>query len=224
MNPLKLVWTLVLCLCVGTVLAQALVAAVLFPKMKLNSQRISQIVSIAQGNDIAPAKTVEKPTAPQLETEQASYQEVVEARAVKYRNLELREQQLRNNVTQVQSDESKITDDIKKNKQLVESFQAQLENVRKTSTSKGMDDVLRTLISLKPKQAKELILDMLDKKEIDAVVELIKQMPDKKRANIIGEFKGDDEEKISEVLRRIREGEPDNKAVNTAEEKMKKGT
>jgi hypothetical protein len=49
-------------------------------------------------------------------------------------------------------------------------------------------------------------------------------MPDKKRANIIGEFKGDDEEKISEVLRRIREGEPDNKAVNTAEEKMKKGT
>ena len=36
-----------------------------------------------------------------------------------------------------------------------------------------MEDVRRTLESIKPKQAKELLLEMLDKKEIDAVVSLV---------------------------------------------------
>ena len=45
-------------------------------------------------------------------------------------------------------------------------------------------------------------------------------MPDKKRANIIGEFKDDDKEKLSEVLRRLREGQPEIKAVDNAQAKL----
>jgi hypothetical protein len=219
MKILKIVWLLALCVCVGTVITQGILAAVLLPKMKLNRERISQIATIAQGIDIAPKPETKAPA--QIEGEQVSYQDIIEARAVKFRNLELREQQLRNNLVQVQSEESKIADDIKRNKQLSDSFNAQLEGIKKNSTSAGMDDVLRTLISIKPKQAKELLLEMLDKKEIDAVVMFMKQMPDKKRANIIGEFKTDDEkDKISEVLRRVREGSPEIKAVDKAQEKM----
>ena len=216
-NLLKIVWMLVLCVCVGTIITQMLLAAVLWPKMKLNRERISQIASIAQGVDVAAKEEVKGP--PQLESEQASYQEIVEARAVKYRNLELREQQLRNNLVQVQTEESKLADEAKKCKQLADSFKAQLEDVRKTATSTGMDDVLRTLVSIKPKQAKEQLLVMLDNKEIDTVVSLMRQMPDKKRANIIAEFKSDEKEKLSEVLRRLREGQPEIKAVDKAQEK-----
>ena len=217
-NILNIVWMLALCFCVGTVLSQMLLAAVLWPKMKLNRERVSQIVAIAQGVDVAVKEDVKGPA--QLEGEQASYQDIVEARAVKYRNLELREQQLRNNLAQVQSEESKLADDTKRCKQLSESFNAQLKEVRESSTSAGMDDVLRTLVSIKPKQAKDLLLEMLDKKEIDAVVTFMKQMSDKKRANIIGEFKTDDDkEKLSEVLRRLREGLPEVKAVDKAQER-----
>jgi hypothetical protein len=218
-NILNLLWMLVICVCVGTVLTQMLLAAVLLPKLKLNRERISQIAAIAQGAD-APAKESAKAPA-QPEGEQASYQEIGEARAVKYRNLELREQQLRNNLVQVQSEENKLADDVKRFKQLSEGFNSQLAEVRQSSTSEGMDNVLRTLVSIKPKQAKELLLEMLDKKEIDAVVTFMKQMQDKKRANIIGEFKTDEEkEKISEVLRRLREGMPETKAVDKAQEKL----
>ena len=176
-------------------------------------------MAIAQGADF-PAQEAAKGPAP-LEGEQASYQEIVEARAVKYRNLELREQQLRNNLAQVQSEENKLADEVKRCKQLSDNFNAQLDEVRKTAASSGMDDVLRTLVSIKPKQAKDLLLEMLDKKEIDAVVTFMKQMPDKKRANIIGEFKTDDErEKIGEVLRRVREGMPEIEAVDKAQENM----
>jgi hypothetical protein len=216
---LKYVGLLALCVCVGTVIAQMLVAAVLLPKLKLDRKRVSQIAAIAQGIDIAAKEEAKGP--PPLEGEQPSFQEIVEARAVKYRNLELREQQLRNNFAQVQTEESKLADDMKRHKQLSENFLAQLAEVRKNAASAGMDDVLRTLTSIDPSQAKALLLEMLDKKEIDAVVSIMKQMPDKKRANIIGEFKTDEEnEKLSEVLRCIREGMPEMKAVENAQAKL----
>ena len=46
-------------------------------------------------------------------------------------------------------------------------------------------------------------------------------MPDKKRANIIGEFKTDEElDKISEVLRRLREGQPEIEISDNAKSRM----
>jgi hypothetical protein len=218
-NIIKTVGVLALCVCVGTVLAQMLIAAVVLPRLKIDRQRIAQIVAIAQGADLAAKEDAKAAATP--EGEQASYQEIVESRAVKYRNLELREQQLRNDLVQVQTEEGKLADEAKTYKQIRDSFNAQLKDVRETSTAAGMDDVLRTLISIKPEQAKEVLLDMLDKKEIDAVVVFMKQMPDKKRANIIGEFTSEEEkQKLSEVLRRLREGLPEIKAVDKAQAKL----
>jgi hypothetical protein len=214
----KTLWLLALCVCVGTIITQVLLAAVLWPKMKLNRERVSQIAAIAQGVDIFRQEDAKGP--PPLEGEQVSYQEILESRAVKFRNLELREQQLRNNLAQVQSEESKLADEMKRYKQLSNGFTAQLTELRQNAVSTGMEDVRRTLESIRPKQAKELLLEMLDKKEIDVVVSLLKQMPEKKRANIIGEFKGDDNEKLSEVLRRLREGQPEIKAADNAQAKL----
>lgn len=215
---LNIVRILALGFCVGTVIAQLLTAAVLWPKLKLDRGRFSQIVAIAQGVDVSAKEDANGST--QFEGEQPSFQQIVEARAVKYRNLELREQQLRNNLAQVQSEESKLADDMKKSKQLRDAFNAQLAEMRQNSTSAGMEEMRRTLESIKPKQAKDLLLEMLDKKEIDDVVLLLSQMPDKKRANIIGEFKNDDLEKLSVVLRRLREGQPETKAVENAQAKL----
>ena len=81
--------------------------------------------------------------------------------------------------------------------------------MREGSVASGKDEVRNTLENLKPKQAKALILEMLNKKEIDDVVTLLSPMPDAKRAKIFGEFKTDEEmEQLSEVLRRIRIGSP----------------
>jgi hypothetical protein len=219
---LNILWMLLLCVCVGTVLAQVLIAAVVMPKLKLNSDRLSKIVSLAQGNEIA-VKEVAKPRT--LEAEQPSYQEIVESRAVKYRNLEMREKQLQNNLAQVQSEESKLADDIKRAKQLKDGFDEQLNQVRDNATSAGMQDVMSKLANMKPSLAKEMLIMMLDEKQIDAVVTLLKEIPEKKCAKIIGEFKTDEEkEKLSEVLRRIREGVPEIKAVEKSQAKAEPKT
>ena len=84
-----------------------------------------------------------------------------------------------------------------------------------------MDDNRAKLESIKAKQAKELLLEMLDQQEINDVVTLLKGMPNVKAAKIIGEFKTPDElEKIGQVLRLIREGTPVSDLVANTREKL----
>ncbi len=64
--------------------------------------------------------------------------------------------------------------------------------------------------NIKPKQAKEQILKMLDNQEMNEVVTILSGMPIGKRAKIVGEFKTPEEtEKLDEILRLIRCGVPE---------------
>jgi hypothetical protein len=216
---LNFAWMLLVGFCLGTIITQTLVAAVIWPRLKLDKERCSRIAAIAQGIEPAAKEGVKSSKA--ASSEQPSYQEVIETRSVKYRNLELREQQLRNNMAQVQSQESQLADEGKRYKQLREAFDAELAELEKKSTSAGMTEVRQTFEKLDPAQAKELLVEMLDKKEIDKVVVLLRDMQLKSRTNIIAEFQTpEDLDKISEVLRRLREGEPEADIVDNAKGKL----
>jgi hypothetical protein len=216
---LNFAWMLLVGFCLGTIITQTLVAAVIWPRLKLDKERCSRIAAIAQGIEPSAKEGVKSSKA--ASSEQPSYQEIIETRSVKYRNLELREQQLRNNMAQVQSQESLLADEGKRYKQLREAFDAELAELEKKSTSAGMTEVRQTFEKLDPAQAKELLVEMLDKKEIDKVVVLLRDMQLKSRTNIIAEFKTpEDSDKISEVLRRLREGEPEAGIVDDAKGKL----
>jgi hypothetical protein len=206
---LGMVMTIIAYACVGTVISQAIILAYLISAWKIDNHRWLSVFAAAQGiqpagNADAHAKGAEEKTA-----EQPSLDQILEARAMKYRNLELREQELRNSISQLQLEQNKLAENKKSYKQLRDAFDTQLLSMREGAVATGKDEVRNTLENLKPKQAKALILEMLNKKEIDEVVALLTPMPDAKRAKILGEFKTDEEmEKLSEVLRRIRAGSP----------------
>ncbi|MHB8900510.1 MAG: hypothetical protein ACYC6Y_17290, partial [Thermoguttaceae bacterium] len=62
---------------------------------------------------------------------------------------------------------------------------------------------------LEPEQAKQFLVDMLDKQETEEVVILVTGMDERRRAAILGEFQTPEEvTKIAEVLRLIRQGHP----------------
>jgi hypothetical protein len=203
------VGTMIVYACVGTIIAQAVIMAYLISTWKIDNQRWLSVIAAAQG--ILPAEGAEAQTkvAEVKVAEQPSLDQILEARALKSRNLELREQELRNSLSQLQLEQTKLADDKKSYKQLRTDFDAQLLSMREGAVASGKDEVRNTLENLKPKQAKALIIEMLNKKEIDDVVALLSPMPDAKRAKILGEFKTDEEmEQLSEVLRRIRVGSP----------------
>lgn len=84
-----------------------------------------------------------------------------------------------------------------------------------------METFTGTIGTLKPKQAKDLIQQLLDKGETDVVAHMLAGMPDGKRAKIIAEFKTDtDLQKIGAVLDHIREGQPTEDLINQTEKKL----
>jgi hypothetical protein len=202
-------WTLFVYTCVGTVISQVILLVYLHSAWKIDKQRWMQMIATAQG--IMPAEGKETHTKNEEDkvAEQASYEQVLDARAMKYRDMELRERDMRNSLSLLQSEQLKLAEDKKRYKQLRDTFDTQLSEMSEGTVAAGRDEVRRTLENVKPKQAKALILEMLNKQEIDNVVTLLSPMQDNKRAKIFGEFKTPDElVKLSEVLRRIREGLP----------------
>lgn len=202
-------WILLVYACVGTIISELILLSYLKSAWNIDRERLMQVMAAAQG--ILPAGAAESQTkgADEKVAEQPSYEQILEARAIKYRNLELRERDLLNGLGRLQTEMTNLAEEKKRYKQLREGFDAQLLSMREGSAAAGQDEVRRTLESVKPKQAKALILAMLDNKEVDEVVTLLSPMPDGKRAKIFGEFKTTEElEKLGEVLRRIREGLP----------------
>ena len=206
--------------CVATIIAEAILASYYARTWQLDRAKLTQMLAIARGADLE--ALLGRPSGSQEATsaEQVSYSQVVDARAVKTRNLELREQALRNGVQQLQSEQRRLAEERQRLQQLREGFQGELLALEKGAAAKGREDIVRTLETLKPKQAKELMLQMLDAKELDDVVTIVASMSESKRAKVIAEFKLPTEaEQIGEVLRRIRQGIPTTAmAENTAKQ------
>ena len=201
--------TMIVYACVGTIISQAVILAYLISTWKIDNQRWLSVIAAAQGIQPAGGAETQTKVAEEKVAEQPSLDQILETRSLKYRNLELREQELKNSLSQFQLEQTKLAEDKKSYKQLRDEFNAQLLSMREGSVASGKEEVRNTLENLKPKQAKALIQEMLNKKEIDDVVTLLSPMPDAKRAKIFGEFKTDEEmEQLSEVLRRIRVGSP----------------
>jgi hypothetical protein len=194
--------------CVGTVIAEAILVAYVAVAWQIDRDRLVQMAAVARGIDLAAVKQSLQRAAEAPTAEQPSYDQILEARAVKVRHLELREQALRSAVDQLRVDQTKLTDDQKSLRQLRDSFAKELVAAERRAQESGVEEARGLLSTIKPKQAKELLLQMLEKNEIGDVVLLLSAMPESRRAKIIGEFKSPDEtKKIDEVLRLIRRGE-----------------
>lgn len=208
-------------ICVATVIAEGILAVYYAKTWHVDRLKLLQALAIAQGTN--PADLVESsgPEKVETSTEQVSYNQVLEARALKCRDIELREQAIRGAGQQLQLEQRKVAEEKKLFLQTQGAFKTELAAKSKGAAATGMEDARRTLETLKPKQAKELIVQMLEKSEMDEVVVMLAAMTDGKRAKIIGEFKSStEEEQIGEVLRRIRQGMPTSTMVDNTQKKL----
>jgi hypothetical protein len=205
----------------GTLIAEGIMVGYVWSKWNLDRDKVAQVVAVARGlQPEAPQAAVET-VREEPAAEQASYGQVLELRAAKDKNLQLREQALANAVAQVQAERQKLADDEKRYKLDRADYESKLAAKTKEARSTGQEEVRRILESVKSKQAKEFVQGMLDNKEIDEVVVVLSAMADSKRAKILAEFKTPDEiKKIEEVLALIRKGAPEAPLARQAMEKL----
>jgi hypothetical protein len=206
---------------VATLLAQILLLGVVVWKWDLTRDRLIQILALAQGVDLFVMRESALVKAEDVPAEQVSFAEIRATRAVKYRNLERREQALASGLAQFRTEQQKLAEERRRFTLVREAFQAELTEMREGAVAQGMDEVRRILETVKPQQAKAQLIEMLNANELDTVVALLAEMPDQKRGKIIGEFKTPQEQAtIAEVLKRILEGVPNAELAAATEGKI----
>ncbi len=212
--------TLVAAACVATVIAAVVLIAFYARSWKVDHDRFVQAVAILQGKS---PESLLPPPPPKKESdsEQPAYDQFLAAQGLKARDLEQRELTVRANIQQFQEELNKIVEERKRVQSVRDDLQAKLDDLNTSAAAAGTENVLQTLQTVKPKQAKDLLQLRLDKGDIDVVVKLLTNMSDSKRSKIIAEFKTKTEmEQIGEVLDRIRQGQPTAEMVDETGKKL----
>ena len=206
----SLVASLLVYVCVATVIAQAVVFTYVVARWHPNKARLVQALAIAQGVDLFAIKAEADAKLNPPSREQVSHKAITEARAANVRHLQIREQALQDALDQLEYRQNNLAEETAAYKQLHESFDAELLKMQEGAITEGTDNVRSKLESLKSKQAKELLVKMLGDGELDEVVTLLATMPTRKCAKIMGEFKTTEElDQLNEILQKIRNGYPD---------------
>lgn len=173
---------------------------------KVTPQRVAQAVDVIRGRSLPKAVNTSLPEASEP-AEEPSYDAILQRRALAYRDLELKSLALQNLQDQLRVAEARFDEKEKLLAKREQAFQEKVQALEDESVAAGRETVRRTLESVKPAQAKLLLLDMLNKGEEGQVVTLLAEMNDSKRGKIIAEFRTPEEtNRIAEVLRLLREG------------------
>lgn len=196
----------------GTVLAEAAGLYMFWSQGKLAPDRVWKALAALEGVEL-PDTNAAQPEAPP----QPTLEDVAAARAIKLRQLEQREMSLAEGLQLMREERDRLSEQAADIARQQQAFAAQLATVHDTALETGRENARLILENIKPKQAKELLVKMLDDGELDEVVMLVSQMPQSKRAKIAGEFKSEEEQtRLNEIMRRIREGTPDAPLVDEA--------
>lgn len=207
---------LIAAICVATVAAEALLLGFLYSRGKLDEPTVLRVVAAANGIEMLATRPVEGQSPDS--GEEVSLEAMARARALKSRDLELREQSLGENLAVTKIEYNKLIEEKDRYERIKTAFRAQLDELRGGVLANNRETARLILENMKPKQAKDQILRMVKDGEVNDVVMLLSLMPTAKRAKIIGEFKTDDESQtLAEVLKLIREGVPETKLIDETE-------
>ncbi|HEY5316247.1 MAG TPA: hypothetical protein VIK18_27205 [Pirellulales bacterium] len=211
---------LISCACIATVLALAVLAGYCWWQGVLDRDKLTDLAGVLDGSASA--------TRPEAEiiglhdrTNQPSLLDIARARAIQSRDFELRQQMLHSQSEQLKDERVKLTGEIDRYNRVKTALDRQLDTLRAATLSNSQETTRLILETMKPKQAKEQIVRMANEGSMNEVVALLSAMAPTKRAKVITEFKTPDEvDKLAEILKVIREGEPELSLIDQAKTQL----
>lgn len=200
--------------CIATIIAQVIGLGMMWSKGSLESGRLMQALAAIQGVDLVAMQQEAVEAQITLNPGQPSIEEIIQARAEGLRQIEMKEIAVSAGMQEIENQFRSLDQEKHQFELVQEKFGEELETMYADALVEGRDNARILLENLKPKQAKEQILQMLENEEIDQVVTLLAEMPISKRGKIAREFKAEDEViKLAQILERVRQGKPDTTIV-----------
>ena len=226
---LKLLSGAIVYFCVATVLAQGAGATYVYVRVGLNKDKLYRLLAVLENVDLDALRAKHEAAKQPAHSEQVSPDDVIRARLLKDLQLDLRETAIDKALGDLRVIEGKLKVERERYDELKKGFDDHLVELKRGASDSSLQEVQRTLEAIQPKQAKEQILQMLDEENEEAaqramtdVVTMLKAMPLDKRKKILAEFKtAADAEKLHEILKEIRLGEPEVSLIQAAREGIK---
>jgi hypothetical protein len=216
---MRLMWGLIAYSCIGTVLAVVVLYFHFQRQGRLSSENLAMIAGVLQGVDFQAATREAIEAAKASGTPKVSTQQVADARALQYLDLKLREQALRADLAEALRSQTELAKEAGRYLELKKQFAAELKQLRESVLSESHETARAILESMQPEQAKQQVLTMIKAGEMEQVVRLMSVMTPTKRAKLTQTFETEEDAKtMAEILRRIREGEPEVPLIDRVEQ------
>ena len=216
-SVIKMATSVLLYTCMATLISQAAVVGYFWTSGTLSRHKARQIADIIAGVDMIPADMA-KPT-DQLDdpTQQISFEEIVQHLVAKNLNLDLREQAVGKGISDLRALATQLEEDTRRFDVRRESFNDNLTRLEEGAKGNAITEVRLTLEALRPRQAKDQMIRMLEDEQMEAVVTIIKGMTLDKRKKLLAEFKdGDEPDKLADILKQILHGVPETTVIEQA--------
>ncbi|MEX0819277.1 MAG: hypothetical protein WD070_06780 [Pirellulaceae bacterium] len=191
--------------CVATTVAEVIVVAALWRSGAFETAKVQKYAAIVYGFDLAELDLDGKK--PQAEQPTLTRDELLDARVKSHPTLAARHAAIRKGADDIHSLVQTLATKRERYEIVKDGFANLLAQLEKDVDETALSEVRRTLEVLKPRQTKDLMIDMLRDGDVTAeddvlgdVLAMIRGMPQDKLKRILGEFKSE-EERI--VLNRI---------------------
>jgi hypothetical protein len=132
-----------------------------------------------------------------------------EAMAIRSQQLDLRERFIEGQHSDLQAERRKLMADRAQLAQEREGLKKERSDWEEGEKAKGIEEAVQMIGNLPPDQAKQQLVEFWTKGEIDWVVTLMRKLPVDRQTKIAREFTTpEDIQKLAEITRRIRDGQP----------------
>lgn len=206
--------------CIATVLALLLLSGYCWQQGVVDGDKLRELASVLDGS-ASVAKSEEQIIDLHQRANQPSLLDIARARAIQSRDFELREQMMHSQCDELKNERIKLTGEIDRYNRVKTALDKELDTLRAATLSNSQETTRLILENMKPKQAKEQIVRMANEGAMTEVVALLSAMAPNKRGKVIAEFKTADEvEKLAQILKVIRNGEPELTLIDQAKSQL----
>ena len=194
----------------ASIIALLAATASLWFKGALDQGRIYRVLAALHGIDVVTMQQNIVSQAAETDVEQPSYEDRLEALALNNLDLDLRESAIENAWQDMNRLQTEVAKDRSRFEEMKDSYDAKLQQLADEEAATSLLELQRTLEAMKPDQAKQQIMKIIqDQGGMDDVVTIFKKMSLDKRKKLIAEFKqGTDCQVLYDILNNIRLGEP----------------
>lgn len=220
---MRILFTIIGYLSTATLIAAVLGLVYLWNAHLLTNKKMFRIVALMHDIDLEEIAEEEKVGELEVPPEETSREDIAMIREVKLRDYEVKLNTLKVGTQEFERSFRDINEGRQRYDQMANELQQRLQQQKQLASEENLSAVVTQLQSIRPTEAKKLLLQFLEEPEGERdVIILMKEMQPSRLQKILEQFKTDDElEQYHKLLRLMLDGYPEGPEIDNMLERVR---